>query len=201
MGNFAEIVQENPLAVAFGAMGLLCQLIWPVLRARKAIMTAQFGIGADYGVQYALLGAWSGAGVAGLGALQSALAFFAGERPWLHRAGFLFLPVVGAVCYATWSGIASFFALAAVTLVMVGRLQHDTLRLRILLLAAAPFGIGYDVMVGALPALIGAIVSASIAAAMLIREIRLRRRAAGANPTANKTGVETGVPEGVLGNA
>jgi hypothetical protein len=177
MASLVELAQQNPMAVAFGAMGLLCQLIWPVFRARKAIIATQFGIGADYGAQYALLGAWSGAGVAGLGATQTVVAYFAGERPWLRRAGLLFLPVVGVVIYATWSGMASAFALAAVTLIMVGRLQTDTLRLRILLLAASPFGIGYDVMVGALPALIGAIVSASVAAAMLVREIRSRRAA------------------------
>jgi hypothetical protein len=69
------------------------------------------------------------------------------------------------------------FAFVAVTLTMAGRLQRDTLRLRILLLAAAPFGMGHDVLVGAAPALIGAIVSATIAAAMLVREVKLRRQA------------------------
>jgi hypothetical protein len=184
MESLVQLVEDNPLAVAFGAMGLLCQLLWPVFRARKAMITAQFGVGADYGVQYALLGAWSGAGVAGLGATQTVLAYFAGERPWLRRAGFLFLPVVGVIGYVTWSGIASALALAAVTLIMIGRLQADTMRLRILLLAAAPCGIGYDIMVGALPALIGAIASAIIAAAMLVREIRSRRHVAGAAETA-----------------
>ena len=185
MVGFEEMLQDNPLAVAFGTMGLLCQLIWPMFRARRAIMTAQFGIGADYSMQYALMGAWSGAGVVGLGACQSALAFFAGERPWLRQAGFVFLPVVGAICYATWSGIASFFALTAITLIMVGRMQRDTLRLRAFLLAAAPFGIGYDISVGALPALIGAIVSACIATTILVREIRLRRGAVGSGSPAH----------------
>ena len=65
--------------------------------------------------------------------------------------------------------------LTAVTLIMVGRMQQDTLRLRVLLLAAAPFGIGYDIAVGAAPALIGGAVSAFVATGMLIREIRSRR--------------------------
>jgi len=137
-------------------------------------MTVQFGIGADYGIQYALLDAWSGAGVCCVGAAQSAVAFFAGERPWLRQVGVAFLPVAGAISYVTWSGIASILALAAVMLVMVGRLQHDAVKLRIFLLAAAPFGIGYDIAVGALPALLGGIVSAAIAAVMLVRELKLR---------------------------
>jgi hypothetical protein len=177
MGALTDILQDNPAAAGFGAMGLLCQLIWPVFRGRKAILTAQFGIGAHYALQYALLGAWSGAGVAGLGATQTALALLAGERPWLRRVGLLMLPAVGAVCLTTWSGVPSLLAMAASTLVMIGRMQHDTLRLRILLLAAAPFGMAYDLSVGALPAFIGASVSACIAAAMLVREIKLARRA------------------------
>jgi len=177
MDGFLAVFQENPLAVAFGAAGLFCQLIWPLFQDRRAIMTAQFGIGADYSMHYALLGAWSGAGVAGLGATQSALAFFAGDRPWLRNVGYVFLPVVGLIGYLTWSGIESAFALAAVTLIMVGRMQSDTLRLRILLLTAAPFGMAYDIAVGAAPALIGGIVSAIIAVTMLVREIRSRRPA------------------------
>jgi len=175
MDSFLDVFQQNPLAAAFGTAGLFCQLVWPVFRARRAIITAQLGIGADYSLHYALLGAWSGAGVAGLGAAQSALAFFAGDRPWVRHAGYVFVPVVGVIGYLTWSGIESAFALAAVTLIMVGRMQADTLRLRILLLTAAPFGMAYDIAVSALPALIGGMVSTIIAVSMLVREIRSRR--------------------------
>jgi len=200
MDGFLDVVQENPLAVAFGAAGLFCQLIWPLFRARRAIITAQFGVGADYSLHYALLGAWSGAGVAGLGATQSALAFFAGDRPWLRNAGYVFLPVVGVIGYLTWSGIESAFALTAVTLIMLGRLQSDTLRLRILLLAASPFGMAYDIAVGALPALMGGCVSTIIAVTMLAREIRSRRPA---RPTANSRHITFGsfTTKGVFSHA
>lgn len=173
-----DLFLAKPLATTFGTVGLLCQLIWPLFHTRRVIMTVQFGVGADYSLHYALLDAWSGAGVAGIGATQSGLAFFFGDCPWFGRIGLVFLPIVAAVCYATWSGLETLFAFAAVTLIMVGRLQRDTLRLRILLLAAAPFGMGYDILVGAAPALVGAVVSAAIATTMLLREIRERRRPA-----------------------
>lgn len=174
MTSFIEVFQNNPMAVIFGAMGLACQLVWPVFSQRSRILSVQFGIGANYGIQYALLDAWSGAGVCGLGATQTAVALFAGERTWLRKMGLFFLPVVAFVCYATWSGYSSLFALCACSLVMLGRLQQDTLRLRLFLLAAAPFGIGYDISVGAMPALFGAVTSATIALVMLIRELRDR---------------------------
>lgn len=172
MKAIAEAFLANPLATVFGVMGLACQLIWPLFRTRKAIVAVQFGVGADYSVHYALLDAWSGAGVAGLGAAQSALAFFCGNRPWFRWVGLVFLPVVASISYVTWSGPPTVCAFAAVTLIMLGRLQRDTLSLRVLQLAAAPFGMSYDIMVGAAPALMGSVVSATIAIVMLVREIR-----------------------------
>lgn len=174
MTRLIEIFQHSPMAVVFGIMGLACQLAWPVFNERKRILSVQFGIGANYGIQYALLDAWSGAGIAGLGATQTAVAFFAGDRAWLRKMGLAFLPVVAVVCYATWSGLSSLLALCACLLVMMGRLQNDTLRLRLFLLAAAPFGISYDIVVGAMPALCGAVSSAVIAFVMLVRELRSR---------------------------
>jgi hypothetical protein len=165
----------HPLAAAFGTAGLVCQLVWPMLRGRKAILSLQFGIGANYSLSYALMDAWSGAGVAALGATQTAVTIIAGDRPELRFLGVACLPTVAAISYATWCGLPSMLALAAVTLIMVGRMQHDTLRLRLLLLAASPFGMAYDIIVGATPALVGGIFSAAIALVALLREFRERR--------------------------
>jgi hypothetical protein len=140
------------------------------------ILSIQFGIGALYCVQYFLLGAFSAAGVCAIGATQTSLALAAGDRPWLRRAGLLFLPIVAALCFATWSGFPSLFALIGVTLTMLGRLQQDILRLRILQLGSAPFAIGHDMLVGAAPALVGCIISACVASAALLRELRQRRQ-------------------------
>jgi hypothetical protein len=172
------IISERPLATAFGVLGLACQLAWPWFRTRHVILSIQLGIGLLYCVQYALLDARSAAAVCALGAMQTSLALAAGDQPWLRRAGLLFLPIVASLCLATWSGLPSLFAMIGVTLVMVGRLQQDMLRLRVLQLGSAPFAIGHDALVGAAPALIGCIVSACVASAALLREFRLRRQAA-----------------------
>ena len=174
MIRLLEIFEANPAAFVFGTFGLICQLAWPLFRTRQAIITAQFGAGADYALQYAFLGAWSGAAVAALGATQSAILLLAGDRPWLRYLGPALLPLVTVICALTWSGLQSLCALVAVSLVMIGRAQRDVLRLRLFLLAAAPFGMGYDILTGALPALVGGAVSAMIAASMLMRELRVR---------------------------
>lgn len=174
MTSLLEIFTADPLAALFGGLGLTCQLIWPLFSSRRMILTVQLGIGANYGVQYALLEAWSGAGIAFLGATQTAVALSAGDRPFFQKLGLIFLPVVGLISGLTWDGYASLFAMTACTLVMIGRLQADTLLLRVFLLAAAPFGIGYDLAVGAAPALCGAISSATLSSIMLVREMNRR---------------------------
>ena len=128
MSALVDIFQLNPAASAFGTAGLVCQLVWPLFRRRRTIMSVQFGIGASYSLHYALMDAWSGAGLAGLGATQSAIVFLAGDRPWLRWVSFALLPVAVAICYATWSGLPSILALTALTLIMIGRMQRDTLQ-------------------------------------------------------------------------
>lgn len=175
MSAFVDQFQLHPVASAFGTAGLFFQLVWPLFRQRRTIMSMQFGLAASYSLQYALMGAWSGAGVAGLGATQSAISYFAGDRAWLRQVSIAFLPAAMVICYVTWHGLPSILALTAVSLLIIGRTQRDTLRVRMLLLAAAPFGMTHDILVGAAPALCGGIVSAIIATVMLAREVRARR--------------------------
>ncbi|MCI5075889.1 YgjV family protein [Oricola sp.] len=174
MNGINQLLQDAPLAAVFGAAGLMCQLAWPLFRSRRKILAVQLGIGSSYAASYALLDAWSGVGVCSVGATQTLIALIAGDRPWLRRMGFVFIPVVGAISFATWSGIASFFAMTACCLIMIGRMQRDTLAMRCFLVAASPFGIGYDLTVGAAPALAGAIISAGLGFAALIRELNAR---------------------------
>lgn len=164
----------HPLATLFGLGGLACQLLWPLFRSRQAILTVQFGIGSNYCLQYLLLDAWSGVGVTSIGASQTAVAWAAKDHAWAQRLGYWFLPLVAINCVVTWAGPCSAFACSACALTMLGRLQKDTLRLRLFLLSASPFGIAYDVSVGATVALCGACVSLAISLTMLGRELAHR---------------------------
>ena len=174
MTSIQTLFAEAPLAVSFGAAGLAGQLAWPLLRRRAHILTAQLGIASSYATQYALMGHWSGTGVCSVGAAQTVIAMVAGDRPWLRYLGLGFIPVVGLISYLTWSGIASAFAMTACCLVMLGRMQRDILRMRMIMLCASPFAISYDLTVGAAPALVGAILSALIGLAAFRREWRAR---------------------------
>lgn len=174
--NFApNMLFEYPVAAAFGAAGLACQLVWPLFRMRRRILAGQFGAASGYATQYALLDQWSGAGVCTFGATQTAIALLFGERQWLRHLGFAFIPMAGLLSYVMWSGVASAFATVAFCLVVIGRMQRDTLRMRAVILAASPFGISYDLAVGAGPALAGAILSCAIGLIAFRREWLARR--------------------------
>jgi hypothetical protein len=177
--EIASLLGMEPRAALFGAAGLICQLTWPLMRTRPSILAVQMGIGAGYGIQYAFLGAWSGTAICFLGASQTVIALIAGDRPGLRKLGLVFLPLVWVLAFATWAGISSLFALAACSLTMLGRLQSSTVALRGFMLGAAPFGISYDVSVGAGPALCGAVTSATLSAVILMREVMRRREGDG----------------------
>jgi len=89
--------------------------------------------------------------------------------------GYVFLPISLAIGALTYSGLSTLLAVTASCLVMIGRMQRDTLRMRGVQLTASPFGAAHDVVVGAWPALVGALLSFAISAARFRKELRSRR--------------------------
>ena len=168
-------ITELPMATLFGAAGLTAQLAWPWLRRREAILIVQLGAACSYAASYALMGQDTAAAVCLTGALQTMVALLAGDRPWLARMGYGFLPVVLGIGFLTYSGLPTLFAVTASCLVMIGRLQADTLRMRAIQLSASPFGATHDLLTGAWPCLAGAVVTFSFAFTAFLREWRTRQ--------------------------
>ena len=103
------------------------------------------------------------------GAQTLAILFLGAERS--RRIALTVFPLLILLGVLTWRGIPTILALIACSLIMFGRMQRNTLRLRQVQLLAAPVGMAHDLCVGALPALIGALTSALIAALALRREL------------------------------
>lgn len=158
----------------FGMAGLAGQIVWPLFKTRRAILTAQMINAAFFATQYGLMGQTTAMSVCLIGASQSLTALIAGDRRWLARLPAAFLPVVWVMGVLTWSGLPTLLAVMACTLIMLGRMQQDVVRMRAVMLAAAPFGITHDITVGAIPALIGALLSASLSARALRHELITR---------------------------
>ncbi len=171
------IFDTQTCATAFGVAGFAGQMTWPLLKKRDQILFAQLAIACFYGTHYALQDIQSAAAICLLGATQTTVALIAGDRPWLPRLAPIFLGLVMLMGWVTFSGLPTCLAVTACSLVMMGRMQRDTLAMRALMLAATPFGIGHDLVTGALPALAGALLSASVATVAFLKEMSARKAA------------------------
>ena len=164
-----QTVVEQPIAAAWGVFGMLCLIFWPLFKTRTAMLLVQLGIGIGLGVHYGLLGAWTGALMNALCAVQVAAAIPIERRPelrWIYHA---IVPAIAAASVVTWAGWPSAFAALGMVFLTLGRMQSNLLWLRALLLAAVPFWLVHDVLVGSLPAVIADTASFGIGAAMLWR--------------------------------
>ncbi|WP_112321367.1 YgjV family protein [Oceanibium sediminis] len=164
-------------APLYGAAGLAVRMASPLFERRDHILGAQLAASCLFAASYALMDQPTATSVCLIGALQTAVALIAGDRPWLNRTGYVFLPVVLIMGAATFTGLPTILAVTACCLMMVGRLQQDLIRMRGIQLCSAPFGAAHDIVVGAWPCLAGAVLSFAIAAAAFRRE-RKRRAAA-----------------------
>lgn len=176
MSDLVRLFSEHPLAALFGCLGFLCLIFWPFFHARATILSLQFSGAILYGLHYALLGAWTGTGMTLLGASQTLAALLLAGNPHARYAALAFLPLAAGMTWFTWSGTPSLCAGAALSLIMIGRMQLDEIRMRVLLLSAAPFGMSYDVLVGSLPGLAGGCIAAGISTYMLARTFSAREQ-------------------------
>lgn len=177
MSTLLSYTAELPLAALFGTAGLAAQMIWPLFKSRRKILTVQLGATCAYATSYALMGQETATAICLTGAIQTTIAILAGDTWWLKKMGYAFLPLVLLIGAATYAGIHTLFAVTACCLVMIGRLQSETLRMRRIQLMASPFGATHDLLIGAWPCLAGALVTFTIALAAYARELRDQRQA------------------------
>jgi len=176
MSHIVTNLIDPAAAPIFGIVGLAAQVAWPVFRSRETMLTVQLGATCSFATSYALMGQETATAVCLTGAIQTTVALLAGDRPWLNRMGYVFLPLVLAIGLFTYSGLTTILAVTACCLTMIGRLQTDTLRMRGVQLTASPFGAAHDFVAGAWPCLAGALISFSIAATAFRREFNARSR-------------------------
>ena len=171
----ATLPIDPAVAPVFAATGLAARLASPLFRSREAMLTAQLCAASAHATSYALLGQDTATAVCLIGAIQTTLALMAGERAWLCRSGYVFLPLVIGIGALTWSGLPTVLAVCACCLTMIGRLQRDTLRFRAVQILAVPFNAAHDICVGAWVGLASTLVTATAATLGLRREFKTRR--------------------------
>ena len=164
---------QDLIALIIGAFALACSLGWPLFRSRSAILVVQLGSSLGFGIQYALLDAWTGAAFCFLSAAQALMILRFTDLG--QRFSLFALFALWPLAAVTWAGVPSLLAIAACSLFLIGRMQTDTIRLRLFQLAAAPFVMTYDVWMEAHASLISGACAAVIALFGLWRDWQERQ--------------------------
>jgi hypothetical protein len=168
----AGLAQDLP-TILTGVAAALCLTAAPIFRTRQMVLLVQLAAGLCFAAHYFYLGIAVAGAVNILGAVQTGAALFSARGAVMNRLGYGLIGLMALVGLWFWQGPISALSVAAVTLIALARMQHDELRLRLLLLAGGGLWIAHD-FVGeawiALTADIGAVLVGVVAlSAMLFR--------------------------------
>jgi hypothetical protein len=83
-----------------------------------------------------------------LGAAQVTASVVFGGHARLRWISHALVPVIVAVCFATWEGMPSLLSTLGTVLIAAGRTQTNPSNLRLLVLSGTPFWLLHDVMIG-----------------------------------------------------
>jgi hypothetical protein len=142
-----------PLVMLFGAGGVACSCIWPLLASRNRMLTLQVAGSLMFGLQYLFLGAHTAAVMGVVGAVQGVAA--TQLRPAPRNVVFAITIAVSLLLTAlTWQGVTSALAQGGQLLSALGRLRRYPQQIRWSFLASEAFWSSHNLLVGSLWGLI-----------------------------------------------
>lgn len=137
----------NPSATAAVMFAVACQILWPFCGRRSLIILLQLGINTGFTAHYGLLGYWAASAVSALAATQAVTALFAGSSGLVNRLGYCLIPAMICVGLALWTGPLTLLAVAAMSIIALGRMQTTDLPLRVMLTAGAAIWAVHDIII------------------------------------------------------
>jgi hypothetical protein len=158
-----------------------------MFRHRRLILLAQLSAGLFFAAHYLCLGIKVAAAVNLIGIVQTAAALFSGRSAAMGRLGYALIVLMALVGLCFWQGPISALSVAATSLIALGRMQSNEVRLRVLLLAGGGFWIMHDFLGEAWIALTADIGAATMGAAVLFSllfRVTIERRASLPAPAA-----------------
>ena len=101
-------------------------------------------------LHFALLGAWTAAGVNSVGAIRTLLFRFRDERSWAGKSfwPWVFIFLFGMVGWASWDGWLSLLPVVAMSIETVGLWMRNTSRIRLINLFPHPLWFTYNLVKG-----------------------------------------------------
>jgi hypothetical protein len=169
MEQMLSTLIDKPVASIFGVIAMVCIIMWPVFGVRQNMLLVYLGNDLAFAAHYALLDLWTASAMNVLLGLQTVAAIYLEKLPgsrWFYIA---LIPVVAGASLLTWQGLTSILAAAATMLSTVGKMQHNEVALKLIVLSQAPFWGLHDLMVGSLPGFIAAVANMATAIMVLMR--------------------------------
>ena len=163
------------LATVFGALGILSNTLWPLLKRRQFLLIGQVIAALFMCIHFSLLNAYTGSVVMLLAALQASLAIPLESHPKFNSVYFASILLTPVVCWFTWQGSVSIFSSLALIFFCIGNLQINLKRLRIFLLLCIFSWIGHNILVSSYAGLISNSLALMTSMYSLIRELKLKR--------------------------
>lgn len=158
------------LSTVFGAVGVITNTLWPLIKQRKLLLSGQILACIFMGIHFLLLNAYTGAAVMFVAGFQAALAIPLENHPKFKTTYLVSLLLTPVVCWYTWQGYPSLFSSLALIFFCIGNLQINTKHLRIFLILCIFGWVGHNVLISSYPALVSNILALAASLYGLVRE-------------------------------
>jgi hypothetical protein len=136
------------IASIAGALGVVTNGIWPLMRSRRRILAMQVLCSCLWALHYLFLGAHTAAAMCMAGAAQGVVCTSLSRR-WLRRTVYgATIAFSLAITAATWSGVPSALAQSGQLMSAFGRLQPGQQAIRLAFLGSEAFWVTHNLLVG-----------------------------------------------------
>lgn len=157
------------LSSAFGYLGVVANLIWPLMHSRTKLLAGQVVACVLMCVHFALLSAHTGALIMLVAGIQAALAIPVGKSPYFKLIYLGSLSMTPVVCVISWQGQQSIFSSLALAIVCIANFQLNHLYQRACLITAIFAWVAHNIIVESIPGLISNLIAFCISLVMLVR--------------------------------
>ncbi|MBL6930880.1 MAG: YgjV family protein [Rhodospirillales bacterium] len=99
-------------------------------------------------IHFLMINALTGAAMSAIGIVRLLVAIWISSRPDVRQVYLLFLPIIWGACWLTFTSWVDFLPAAGYTLGTLAVYQREMLKTRLLFLAAHPFWLAYNLLVG-----------------------------------------------------
>ena len=160
------------IAQALGIIGVLCFLASYFPKSNRALYLLQALGCVAFGVQFFLLGAYSGVLSQFYIIVRNLMFSMYNHWPWVRWKGWpvLYVILAGVVTFVTWNGFVSIFPMITMTAGTLAMWTNNAGTIRIVaMLVQSPAWIAYDILTGAYSAVINELIVIGSALASIIK--------------------------------